>query len=360
MRVLQVLGNLGYGGIETFLMNVYRHIDSDKIQFDFLVRSDNNGDKVQKIELMGGKVFFSPTFTKRPISNYCFVKKFFKEHSKEYDAIHVHCNSFIYPLPVVLGHKYDVKPIILHSHNTCNHGKAVTAYHKFNEKKYDKYIDYRFACSEEAGKWMFDNKPFSVIHNGIDLNSFRINNEKKAEFRLNTELSADDLVIGHVGRFAEQKNHEFIIDIFTELHKKNNKYKLLLIGDGELKKSIENKVNKAGLTDSVIFTGNINNVQDYMQTMDLFVLPSRYEGLPIVGIEAQACGLPCVFSSSITEELKVTENAEFVSLDDKDKWIETIGKMILIPKSDNARQIREAGYDIKETAEKLKEIYLGK
>ena len=360
MRVLQVLGNLGYGGIETFLMNVYRHIDRDKIQFDFLVRSDNNGEKVQEIESMGGRVFFSPSFIRHPVANYIFVRKFFKNHAEEYDAVHVHCNSFIYPLPVALAHKHKIKTIILHSHNTCNHGKLITLYHRFNERRYDKYLSYRFACSEEAGKWMFENKPFSVVHNGIDLDVFRIDNENKARSRNKLGLAEKDLVIGHVGRFAEQKNHSFIIDIFSELHKQSENYKLLLVGDGELKENVLNRVMELGLTDSVVFTGNVSNVQDYMQAMDLFILSSKYEGLGIVGIEAQACGLPCVFSTEVPNEAKIIEKVEFVSLEDKQKWIETIEKMVTLPKTVNTDIIRAAGYDIDETAKKLEDIYLNR
>ncbi len=360
MRVLQVLGNLGYGGIESFLMNVYRHIDRDKIQFDFLVRSDDNGEKIQEIEHMGGRVFFSPSFTRHPSANYFFVREFFKNHSQEYEVLHVHCNSFIYPLPVALAYKHKIKTIILHSHNTCNHGKLITLYHKLNEKRYDKYLSFRFACSEAAGKWMFENKPFSVIHNGIDLGVFKNDSENRMRVRSKLGLEEKNLVIGHVGRFAEQKNHSFIIDVFSKLHEKSENYKLLLVGDGELKEVIINKVAELGLTDSVVFTGNVSNVQDYMQAMNLFVLPSKYEGLGIVGIEAQACGLPCIFSAEVPNETKLTENVEFISLDDKRKWIETAEKKIMLPRTENSEKIRSAGYDIAFTTKKLEEIYLNR
>ena len=360
MRVLQVLGNLGYGGIESFIMNVYNNINHDKIQFDFLVRSDDNGDKVQQIESMGGKIFFSPDFLRHPLKNYKYVKNFFDKHSEEYNAIHIHCNSFIYPLPVKLAHKHKIKTIILHSHNTCNHGAPITLYHKINEKRYDKYLDYRFACSEAAGRWMFGNKSFSVIRNGIDLEIFTIDSAESSALRQKLDISDTDLVIGHVGRFAEQKNHEFIIDLFKELHFRSNSYKLLLVGDGELKKSIEDKVKECGLSGSVIFTGPVNNVQDYMQAMDLFILPSLFEGLPVTGVEAQACGLPCIFSDAITEEVKIADNVTFISLEDKKRWIDSAETMIIRPKTDNSKQIRSAGYDIKETAKKLEKLYLNR
>ena len=168
------------------------------------------------------------------------------------------------------------------------------------------------------------------------------------------------MVIGHVGRFSKEKNHDYLIDIFFEIQKKDNRYKLLLLGDGALKDSLKLKAEKSGLSDSVVFTGNVSNVQDYMQAMDLFVLPSEYEGLGIVGIEAQACGLPCVFSTGVPEEAKLTENVKFVPLEDKDKWVATIKKMIKLPKLDNTEKIREAGYDINETAKQLESIYLSR
>ena len=152
-------------------------------------------------------------------------------------------------------------------------------------------------------------------------------------------------------------SHSFIIDFFSELYKKSDNYKLLLVGEGELKENVLSRVTELMLTDSVVFTGNVSNVQDYMQAMDLFVLPSLFEGLGIVGIEAQACGLPCVFSTGVPEEAKLTENVEYISLD-KNKWIETIEKMIVLSKTDNTEKIRASGYDIVETAKKLENIYL--
>ena len=360
MRVLQVLGNLGYGGIETFLMNVYRHIDRDKIQFDFLVRSDNNGEKVQEIESMGGRVFFSPSFIRHPVANYIFVSKFFKNHAEEYDAVHVHCNSFIYPLPVALAHKHKIKTIILHSHNTCNHGKIISLYHKFNENKYDKYLTKRFACSEEAGKWMYVDKPFSVIHNGIDLDVFKIDNAKRIEYRKKLGFNDDDFVIGHVGRFCYQKNQEFLVEVLYKLLDESRKYKILFVGDGETKTEVVIKAKDMGISENVVFAGNVIDVQNNMQAMDIFALPSRYEGLPVVAVEAQACGLPCVFSSEITKEVKMTDNVEFVSLSNKDEWIDSIGKMIWTSKTYNAEKIQSAGYDIKEASKCLEKIYLGR
>ena len=358
MRVLQVLGNLGYGGIESFLMNVYRHIDRDKIQFDFLIRSDDNGEKVQEIEHMGGRVFFSPSFTRHPLANYFFVREFFKNHSQEYDAIHVHCNSFIYPLPVALAHKHKIKTIILHSHNTCNHGKLITLYHKLNEKRYDKYLSFRFACSEAAGKWMFDDKPFSIVHNGIDLDTFKVDEEKRYEIRQMLGFAENDCVIGHIGRFSFQKNQEYLIDLLNELYKESKNYKLIYVGDGDTKSDVLEKAKALGISENIVFTGNVSNVQDYLQAMDVFVLPSRYEGLPVVSVEAQASGLPCVFSDAITEEVKITENIELISLEDKARWKEVLEKMSLLPKADNAEIIRLSGYDICETAKELEEIYM--
>ncbi len=355
MRILEIGMGAHLGGIEVYFHNYYKRIH-DNCHFDF---TDKDGGLYfsEEYSSNGSVIYHMPDFNKQPLKYYLTLKRIIK--NGKYDAVHINMLSLANILPVFAAKAAKAK-VIIHSHNAGVPSGGLRKILHFINKPFASLADQRLACSELAGKWMFDSKSFSVIPNAIDTDIFNLNNKIRKNQRSALNYSADDQVIGHVGRFAEQKNHEFIIDIFTELHKKNNKFKLLLIGDGELKKSIENKVNKAGLTDSVIFTGNIKNVQDYMQAMDLFILPSLFEGLPVTGIEAQACGLPCVFSSSITEELKVTENVEFVSLDDKNKWIVTIEKMISLPKSDNTEQIRAAGYDIKGTAKKLEKIYLSR
>ena len=285
--------------------------------------------------------------------------------SEKYDVIHIH-SSQLSPLAIAsLSSKMNnIEKIILHSHSSgLNNVKHKIAKLLLNPLFFICPTDF-IACSMAAGeskfpKFVVKNK-LEIIKNGIDLDRFNINEEKRDEYRNKLGCTDDDMIIGHVGRFSDEKNHEFIIDLFSELHKKDNRYKLLLVGDGELKDSIQSKAEALGLSDFITFTGNVDNVQDYMQAIDLFILPSKYEGLGIVGVEAQACGLPCIFSTGVPEEAKLTDNVEFLSLEDKNQWIETVEKMIKMPKSDNTEIIRTSGYDIKDTARRLEEIYLSR
>lgn len=366
VRILELYTEpLKSGGIEAFIVSALSNIHNDELEFDFFtpyeIENDIFSDSLKRL----CKGFYSGKKDKNiktaDYSVFKATKDFLKD--KNYDVIHIHASSVSAVALNSLAAQKSGKKIIVHSHSTSKKKRSLK--HLVAKALFNPVInavpDIYCACSVAAGKSKFSKKNMKkllVLKNGIDTVLFGIDDLKRTEYRRKLGFKDGDRVIGHVGRFAFQKNHEFIIDLFAELHKKSNRYKLLLIGDGELRQSIEEKVNKAGLTDSVIFTGNVNNVQDYMQAMDLFILPSLFEGLGIVGIEAQACGVPCVFSTGVPVEAKLTENVEFIPLEDKTKWIETIGRMILIPKSDNARQIREAGYDIKAMAKFLLESFL--
>ena len=368
-KILEILADpMSVGGEESFVSNVLNHINYENISIDIMC--PYSCDNIKAINMFNrernGLFFLDVSYKGNVLKSdiYHPTVNFLK--SNQYDVVHIHsCNTSALAIMAFAAKKAGIKRVIVHSHNTGT--KKDLKYYAlkalFEPLLLSSANDF-CACSPVAGEWKFTKNicknKLIVLKNGIDTELFKIYNVKREEYRTRLGFSDTSLVIGHVGRFAFQKNHEFIIDIFTELHKKNNKYKLLLIGDGELRQSIEEKVNKAGLTDSVIFTGNVNNVQDYMQAMDLFILPSMFEGFGIVGIEAQACGLPCIFSTGVPYEAKLTDNVEFVSLEDKDKWIKTIEEMILLPKTDNTELIRSAGYDIKQTAKAIEIEYLSK
>ena len=355
MKILEVGMGANLGGIETYFHNYYKHFSKD-FHFDFTDKEDGLAFS-DEYTADGCIIYHMPDFKKQPISYFFKLTHILKDGG--YDAIHINMLSAANILPVIAG-RFTKTKVIVHSHNSGTpSGFSRKLLHYIN-KPLLKFADVYLACSNLAGEWLFGNKHFTVIPNAIDSSVFNVNNNKRTEYRAKLGFSENNYVIGHVGRFAEQKNHTFIIDVFSELHKKSDNYKLLLVGDGELKENILNKVTELGLTNSVVFTGNVSNVQDYMQAMDLFVLPSLFEGLPVTGVEAQACGLSCMFSDTITNELKITENVEFVSLEDKAKWIKTAEKMVKHPKTDNIEIIRSAGYNISETAKKLEEIYLNR
>lgn len=240
-RVLHCFNGLDNGGVEAFVMNVYRNIDREKFQFDFLLRDNNRTHYWDEIEKMGGRIFVTPTYPKRAISNYFETKKFLEKH-REYETIHVHANSLIYMYAIKIANKIDIKNRIIHSHNTKSQRNVLRYLHNHNKKHIGKYANIKLACSNIAGEWMF-NGDFKVINNGIDSEKFRYNEKTRNELREQFGIK-DEVLIGNIGRFVEQKNHSFIIDVFSEYKKMNIKSKLLLMGFGELESNIRNQVKR--------------------------------------------------------------------------------------------------------------------
>lgn len=355
VRVLHILNNLGSGGAESFVMNVYRNIDRSKVQFDFLVRSKENGVMLKEIEGMGGKVTILPGFPKQVFANYKALKRYLKEHAKEYKAIHVHANSLVYVKPLALGKKYGIEKRIIHSHNTRS---AAGFLHRMNINRIDKWVTDRFACSNMAGDFMFPKKKFTFIPNGIELDKFRFSQEDREKIRAKLEIGDTTTLIGHVGRFTHQKNHEKLLDIFVEYHKLNPSSKLMLVGDGEEKAKIHNLVSQNGIKDHVIFAGAVNNVNEYLSAMDVFCLPSYYEGLAIVLIEAQAASLPCIASSSTPPESNCG-NVVYKNLEESpSSWASSIYKMIENGRHESDKE-KLGRFDIRSVARYLEAFYLG-
>lgn len=321
IRVAHILGKMVGGGVEAFIMNYYRHIDKEKVQFDFIIDSDSTVVPREEIEKLGGRIIEIPPY--QHIFKYTKeLKKVLKEN--KYKIVHSHLNSLsVFPLYCAWTVKVPVR--IAHSHSTTNKKEWKKNLIKRILKPFSKVFatDY-FACSEHAGSWLFGNKTFNegkvtLIYNAIDVEKFRFNNETRS--RIRKELNIDDkYVLGHVGRFVKQKNHEFLIEIFNEVHKQNSSAVLLLIGDGPLESNIKQKVKELNLEEQVYFLGVRDNVNEYMQAMDVFVFPSLYEGLGIVAIEAQCSGLRCICSTEVPLEVKVSEQVCFNSIDDINSW----------------------------------------
>lgn len=367
-KVLEILGEpFLSGGEESFLINVFRHIDADNIHIDFFTPYNVGNDFYKKIiEDRSSKIYsaglpFVPGGLMlnviKPIDN---ILK-----SNHYDVVHINSGRIsALALSAYISKKNKIKKIIVHSHsagekNSIKHTAVKLAMLPFTELCPTDY----YACSEAAGKWKYSKyickNKLVIIKNGVDLNTFCIDEEKRKEYRQKLGYSDTDLVIGHVGRFTDEKNHCFILELFAELRTISKKHRLILIGDGELREEIQKQAEELAIRDSITFTGNVNNVSDYMQAMDLFILPSKFEGLGIAGIEAQACGLPVITSTGVPHDIKLTDNVAFLPLYDKSKWIDTISKMILLPKMNNAQIIRSKGYDINSTAEILRKVYSG-
>lgn len=363
VRVLHSVSNMDRAGIETMLMNYYRHIDRNQIQFDFLANKSKKGAYDQEIEEMGGHVYVTPGFNPlKGIKYRNYMMKLFHDHP-EYKIVHAHNGALGY-WPLKYAEESGIPIRIAHSHNTRINFDMKWLIKNYCKKRLVKVANFYWGCGKEAVKFYFGDKAeqegYKIINNAIEVERFLFDIEKRNEIRKANSLE-NKIVIGHVGRFMFQKNHKFLIRIFKAIHDKNENTVLMLIGEGELEQEIRNQVEELGLQESVIFTGSIPNVNEMYQAMDAFLLPSLYEGLPVVGIEAQAAGLQCYFSDTVTEETAITDLVRFVSLDDDtDKWADIILEGIATnrKRKNMYDEITDAGYNIQIEAKKLQEMYL--
>ncbi|WP_419958031.1 glycosyltransferase family 1 protein [Psychrobacillus psychrotolerans] len=362
IRVLHVLGRLDRGGAETMVMNLYRKIDRTQIQFDFIIHTKEKCDYNDEIMALGGRIYSVPQYTGK--NHFYYIKewnKFLKEHP-EYKIIHGHVRSTA-TIYLHVAKKMGLITIS-HSHSTSS-GFGISAIVKRILQYPIRYFaNYLFACSKSAGIWLFGKRAckkdnFIVLNNAIDAQKFVINKETRIKLREKYSIE-ENLVIGHVGRFTAAKNHDFLIEIFKEVYIKNNNAVLLLVGDGELREEIEEKIIKLGLSHNVIFTGVTSDIPQILQAIDIFVFPSFYEGLGIAVIEAQAAGLPCIVSNTVPEEVYLTENINVVSLDDStNTWANEIIKYSAgYVRKNTLNQIKSNGYDIETTTKFLQDFYL--
>jgi len=360
IRVLQVLASLDRGGAETLIMNIYKKIDRSRVQFDFVVNEREREYSYEKeIKELGGKIFYVPRFN---IDNCLFYIRAWENllsAHPEWRIIHGHYTSLAF---IYLGiAKAQKRVTIAHSHTAGGDG-SLKSYMKVLLQYPLRYIaDYLFACSESAAKWMFGKYYSSayIINNAIDAKRFVFREDIRKLKR--KELGIENkFVVGHIGRFQTPKNHNFLIDIFKIIHKRYNNSVLLLVGDGELRQSIEKKVNYLGLSNDVIFTGVRSDIPDLLQAMDVFVFPSLYEGFGIVVVEAQAAGLHCIVADTVPKEAFVTSLIESIPLTEKEEiWAERVLKYNNGYKRLNTyEEVKSKGYDIYETAKWLEEFYL--
>ena len=350
------------GGVEAVILNYFKNMNKSKFVFDFVIDSDSTDNNfINEIQELGGTIIKCPPYQKLHKYNK-FLYKLFKE--KNYDIVHSNINT-LSVFPLRMAEKAGIKIRIAHSHSTSNPKEWNKNLLKNILRPFSKkYANVYFACSELAGRYLFGNKAFDegkvvIFNNAINLDKFKYNEEKRKEIRKKLNIKNDTFVIGHIGRFVAQKNHTFLIDIFNEMHKENENSVLLLIGQGTLQNEIKEKVDKLGLANSVKFIGQVTNANDYYNAMDVFVLPSLYEGLPVVGVEAQANGMQCYFSTDMTKETKVLEKTEFVSLKlNAKEWSKKIIKDLDKNKrEDTEKEMTEKGFNIKKESKKLEKIY---
>lgn len=356
MRVLQVVTNMDRGGLETMLMNYYRHIDRAKVQFDFLTHRQERAAYDDEIEALGGRIYRLPRLVPWSKSYLSELNRFFDEHP-EYKIIHVHqdCLSSVI---LKAAAKHDVPVRIAHSHSANQDKNIKYPIKLWYKRKIPRHATHLFACGKEAGDWMFSGAPYQIVNNAIDAAAYTYDADKRGELRRQLVL-ADELVIGHVGNYTQPKNHPFLLEIFTALLKKEPNAVLLLVGGGEEMSQIREKAQKLGIAEHVHFLGVRSDVAGLMQAMDVFVFPSLCEGLGIALIEAQAAGLPCVVSDTIPHEAYLTDLVDSESLSaPAEKWAEKILAKRAIPRTDRRAEIAAHGFDITTEAVKLQEFYL--
>lgn len=356
IRILHVVTYMGRGGLETMLMNYYRHIDRSLIQFDFLAHRDFRADYDDEIESLGGKIYHLPRLVPWSTSYHEALDDFFTEHT-EYRIVHVHqdCLSSVI---LKVAKKHGVPVRIAHSHSNNQDKDIKYPIKLFFRKQIPKYASHLLACGQEAGAWMFCGAKFQVLNNAIDAKQYQYNPARAKQIRNVLGIPTGSFVVGHVGRFAPPKNHAFLLDIFLEIQKRQKNAVLLLVGDGNLRKTIEDKVKAIGLSREVIFTGMRSDVPNLMQAMDVFVFPSLYEGLGIVAIEAQAAGLPCILSEGVPMAACITDRVQRISLSKSPSF--WANQILTQSKGheDTYQAVVEAGFDISQNVKWLQDFYI--
>lgn len=359
IRILQVVNVMDRAGLETVLMNYYRNVDRLKIQFDFLTHRDDIGAYEEEIKKMGGKIYHAPRlYPQNYVKYFRFMKKFFEEYP-EYKVIHSHIDSMSF-FPLFTAQKSNVPVRVGHSHSS-KLDRDLKFPIKFIALKLMPFVaNNYFACGELAGKFMYPNREFTVLHNAIDLEKFEFNDRIRNQVRKKLGLE-HMFIVGHVGRYCYIKNQIFLLDVFSQILKKKENSVLVLVGKGEDENKIREKAKKLGIFEKVLLLIDRADVNEIYQIFDIFIMPSLFEGVPVVGIEAQANGLSCIFSDHISNEILLTSNSSLMPLNASvDDWANRV-LSIDIERNKLARiELKDRGYDIKAEAKKLQDWYIEK
>lgn len=355
MKKILIVNTLGlhYEGITSVIYNFISNMDRSDFQIDFIAFDNMNPELKKSFEELGN-IIITPR-RKKDVKGYILALDNILKNG--YDIIHIHGNSGTMSIETVLAKRHKVKKIIVHCHNTtCNHpvvNKMLIPLMKSTSTDL-------MSCSKASGKWLYGNSSYTVLNNAIKLDRFEFNPTVREECRKELGIG-EEYIVGNIGHFHEQKNHTFLIDIFSEFHKIYSNTKLLLVSDGPKLEEIRNKVNSLNLSESVIFAGRRSDPQRLYQAMDIFVLPSLWEGLPVVMLEAQASGMPLLVSDTVTTDAKCCKSTVYKSLQDGAKsWAEEIFKIKNKYSSRNANakaDVAQHGFDIVKEADKLRKIY---
>ena len=349
-KMVHIVGNLAPGGMGSFLMNLYRNIDREKVQFDFIVMGEKKQNYHQEAQKLGASIYKVTGLSKNPVKYFLEIRDIIRKN--KYDIVFRHTDVATIAIDLIAAKMGGAKRRIPHSHSTDSKHLAV---HKLMRPLLVANATDYFACSEPAAEWMYgskiaENKEYHLVKNGIDLEKYAYDQDKRNAKREELGITEDDLVIGHVGNFVYAKNHLFLLEIFAEVLKRNPSSKLLLAGDGELRGEIERKIEELDIKEQVHLLGLRNDIAELLQAMDVYLFPSVYEGLPVALVEAQAAGLPCVISDTIAPESKMTDHIKAYTLDETaGQWAEHVFELARRQRGESIEILRAQGYDIMNT-----------
>ena len=372
IRVLQVFTTMGRGGAESMIMNYYRNIDRTKVQFDFLVHRQERAAFDDEIEQMGGVIYRMPAINPiNPKKYYKTLRTFFKTHNT-YRIVHSHLNTFS-TFPLKIAEEFKIPTRIAHAHiamdpitlkntlksipNTIEALKKVVKL--YVKRTIHKHTTHSFACGKKAGNWLYGKKAeFHIMNNAISAHNFAYDIDKETELKEEFKIQ-DKIVLGHIGRFTHQKNHSFLIDVLADVLVSNKNYVLVLIGDGPLMQNSIEQAKKLHIFEQILFLGLKTNISELIQMIDVFVFPSLYEGLPVTLVEAQAAGLKILASNNITEEVKLTEDIQFLPITEGTApWVNALLELGSITKNKNYDKIVAGNYDIINNSNEIQNFYL--
>ena len=361
IRVAHVIGKWVGGGLEAIVLNYYKYLDRSQVQFDFIVDIGSPRIPREEIEQLGGRIIIVPRY--EDVFHYIReLARIFREEN--YTIVHSHINTMsVFPLCAAWISKVPIR--IAHSHSTSNKKEKKKDFIKKCLRPLAKNFatDY-FCCSELAGRWLFGNRTYNkgnvyLLRNAIDTGNFRFSQKSRVEKRNELQIKENQILIGHIGRFVTQKNHSFLIKVFQEIHRKNKETILVMVGEGPLLELMKQKVKELQLDKAVIFTGQRRDTNELYSAFDVLLLPSLYEGLPVVGVESQTAGLPCIMSDEITKEIKVLDSTKLLpfSLGAK-RWAEEVlDSFVVVKRKDTSQILVENGFDIHCEAHKLEVKY---
>lgn len=359
-KILFISVSLAQDGTQMFMMNVLRHIDRSKFQIDFCIYSDEKTPNWKEAESYGCKIYVLPSRRDNFLKSIVACFSFFKKHAHDYQAVHWNGGNLSSSISLVFSWLFRVPIRIVHAHSSSATGLHNRVLHKINRIFMPVVCNRYFACSSEASNFFFPHVRSVIINNGIDVRMFDYNPNTRKEVRKELGIKEDMRIIGHVGRFDENKNQSFILDVFYEYRKNVPNSYLILIGKGDMLETVRSKARELGVDSCVKFLGVRTDVHRIMQALDCFIMPSKYEGLPFVLVEAQCSGLYCVVSDTINHDVKITKNIEFLSLNSsKEVWSNSIEMALKnYSRASQSYVLKEKGFSIKETVNYLESVYL--